>query len=214
MAEVRARLSTRSRVVGLLKVVFPLTAVGLLALVFLWQAEDDLGGGLTFSNADLEAMATGLKLSQPQFSGASMGGDIYDFRARTVVPRDIDLTMADIEALDGRVLYADGRVVELTSETAEIDLENRKVVLQTGIVITTSDGYRAKAERLDVDVSAAILEATGPIEATGPVGRITAGRMTIAPAEGFEAPVRVNETLTRFSGGVKLTYTPGLEGND
>ncbi|MEM8869294.1 MAG: hypothetical protein AAGE38_02765 [Pseudomonadota bacterium] len=213
MSELRARIPVRSRVIALLKVLFPLGAVSLLAVVFLWQAEDDLGGGLTFSSADLEAMSTGLKINEPQFSGASLGGDIYDFRARTVIPRDIELSMADVDGLDGRVLYADGRVVELVSDTAEIDLENRTVVLKTGIVITTSDGYKARAERLDVDVSAAILTASGPIEATGPMGRITAGQMTITPAEGFEAPLRANEALISFAGGVKLAYTPALEGN-
>lgn len=214
MAEGRIHpATTRSRIVGLLKVGFPLLAFGILAAVFLWRQEEDLGGGLTFSAADLEAMRTGLKLTEPQFSGASLSGDIYDFKASTVIPRDIELSMADIEALDGRVQYADGRVIDLVSETASINLETRVIVMETGIVITTSDGYRAVAERLDVDVNASVLTGTGPVSATGPVGNIQAGGLVISAAPGVNRPTGVDETLISFTNGVRLTYTPTARGD-
>lgn len=195
----------------MLKVLFPLGALGVLAAVFFWQQDQDLGGGLTFSDADLRAMRTGLKLTQPQFSGTSLAGDVYDFKARTVVPRDLELSMAEIEALDGRVEYADGRIVELVAETAEVDIAARLIAMQDGVVITTSDGYRATADRLDVDVSAAILNATGSVVATGPMGRITADALVIEPADGAAQPEHANETLIRFVGKVELVFVPGVE---
>lgn len=192
----------------LLKFVLPAIALALLALVLLWDSDNDAGVGLVFDDADLEAMRTGLRITRPQFSGTSLKGDVYDFRAETVEPRGLEMTTADVEQLSGRVTYRDGATIELRSDHARLDIPERRVVLETGIEIRTSDGYSAQAERVRIDIGASTLEADGPIIASGPPGRIESDALMVEPAgetggEGFD-----NEVLMRFTGGVKVTYTP------
>lgn len=193
-----------------MKILLPLAALALLASVFLWQQNDEEGIGLTFSAADIEAMRTGLRVTNPQLSGSSLNGDLYDFQADVVTPEDLDMTRADIEQLSGRILFRDGRKVEIRSDRAEIEIPAQRVVLDTGIRITTSDGYEAEASRVEVDLREAVLTATGPVTASGPPGQIEAGGMTIVPSAPEGEP-GANEPLIRFTGGVTLRYTPGME---
>lgn len=201
------RRSLRTRVVGVMKYLLPLLALALLATVFLWNKDDEAGIGLTFSQADIETMRSGLRVTGPQLSGSSLNGDIYDFRADVVIPQDLQLTHADIEGLTGRILFRDGRQVDLSAARAEIEMPSQRVVLDTGIQIRTSDGYEATAARAEVDLRQAVLTATGPVVASGPPGRIAADGMIITPASA-DGALTANDTLIRFTGGVTLRYTP------
>lgn len=206
----RSRSSARSRAVGILKILLPLGALALLGAVFLWQRTDDWGGGLTFSEADLEAMRSGLRISGPQFSGASLEGDIYDFSADWVVPEDLEMNSLEVSGLEGEVKYRDGRHLTLRSDHAEIDVDAQTATLDTGIVITTSEGYRATASRVVIDLQAGVIEAAGPIDATGPDGTLQAGAMSMAPKETAEGENGI-DTLIDFTGGVRMTYSPPKE---
>ncbi|MEM8788232.1 MAG: hypothetical protein AAGE76_08215 [Pseudomonadota bacterium] len=205
------RASPRTRFVGFLKIALPLVALGLLAAVFLWREAENPDLGLNFTPADLAAMRTGLTLTAPTFSGASARGDTYEFQARVVMPRDLDLTMADVEDMAGTLNLIDGRRVDLSSDLAELDIENRKVALSVGVTIETSDGYAAEAARVDVDVAAGRLIATGPVTATGPLGEIRADRLELTPEDPDRGELDLNDTRIRFTGGVVLRYTPDQE---
>ncbi len=203
----RSRGSARSRAVGILKILLPIGALVLLGAVFLWQRSEDLGGGLTFSEADLEAMRSGLRITGPQFSGASLDGDIYDFSADWVVPEDLEMTSLEVSGLEGEVLYRDGRQVSLRSEHAQIDIAERTATLDTGIEIVTSEGYRATATRVDIDLDAGVIEAEGPIDGNGPDGTLRAGAMRMGSGEAGAEPDGI-ATVIDFTGGVHMTYTP------
>ena len=107
--------------------------------------------------------------------------------------------------LSGRVAFRDAQVITLSADTASIDLLARIVVLQSGVEVTTSDGYVAHAPRIEMDVANAILTADGPVEASGPPGEIEAGGLIITRAEGNAAG---GDVLMRFTGGVTLRYKP------
>ncbi|NNU79384.1 hypothetical protein HMH01_02930 [Halovulum dunhuangense] len=205
----RARPSRRTRVVGWLKIVLPLVALALLGAVIFWRQQDDLGPGLRFTESDMEAMRSGLIVTGPRLSGVSLGGDQYDFRAAQVAPEDLSITRARVSALTGRVIYVDGRVVTLEAASADIDMGAGMIRFDDGLRVTTSEGYDASAPVARVDVAAARLTADGPVEVTGPAGRIEAGGMVIEPSDPDAAR---GDALMRFTGGVTLRYTPGEMG--
>ena len=204
----RPATGRRSRIVRLLRIGFPLVAAGLLAAVFLSGEPPVTDATLTFSEADLENMRAGLQITNPQLSGASMGGDIYDFQASIVRPRNLDFEVADIEDLVGTIDYVDGPTVFIASKSAEINLVTRLMVLETGIALRTSDGYSGNADRIEVDGQAGRLTATGNVLAEGPIGRISAERLVIAPADPDKPESLGKDTVLRFEDRVRLTYIP------
>jgi len=198
----------RTRIIRLLRIGLPLVAVGLLASVFLSGEPRVTDATLTFSEADLKAMHSGLQITSPQLSGASMAGDIYDFSASVVRPDSLDFSVADISELVGSIAYVDGPTVHITSQSAQLNLLTRNMILETGIELRTSDGYRASADRVEVDGDEAIIKALGNVSADGPLGHVEANRMEILSQGGVDNPDFGKDTVLRFDEQVRLTYNP------
>jgi len=180
-----------------------MTALALLGAVFLWRVEEEQGYSLTFSPADLVDMRASMEVTEPHLSGASLNGDLYDFRAATVVPETIDIARAQIEELSGKVSFRDGRVVWLTSDHAMVDFIADKIMLESGIIARTSDGYTARANLLTLNLATSVLTADGPVTADGPLGQIEAGHLRIEPADNTTG---IDDALIHFDGGVTLRY--------
>lgn len=191
--------------ISALKIGLPLAALSLLVAVFLVSREDQLDAGLAFSPADLEAMGSGLRVSNPKFSGSSTTGDLYDFTAASVVPRDLTMNIAEIDALTGKVQFADGETLDIAASDASINLEKRLLVLNDGITITTSNGYSAEAGRVEMDLNLGVVIGEGDVTATGAIGTIKARSMQInsVTRNGLS-----DNSVINFSGGVSLSYIP------
>ena len=190
----------------MLKVGLPLTALALLASVFLLSLRPELREGLTFSEADLRALGSGLAITNPRFSGSSIDGDLYDFEAKSVEPRDETLDAAKIDALTGTIRFQDGLLVDLEAPVADVDMVTETILWAEGLSLVTSDGYTAEAERADMDLNAGIVRGSGGIEATGPMGNITSRQLTISGTGGIDG-LREGSSVV-FTGNVKLRYVP------
>lgn len=192
-----------SRLVGILKVLLPLIALGMLAGLFLVQTDDQIGGEVIFSRGDIEALGQGLRITNPLFSGMTKANDRFQFRADLVVPDAAPPTKADITALTGRIDFVDGRALELASTAAELDLTTDRLELIGDVQMDMSDGYSLRADRLKVDLATGLLEAGDEVVTRGPPGTITSGNMRIEPPEGEN-----DDRRFRFGNGVRLVYDP------
>lgn len=192
-----------SRAVAILKVGLPLVALGLLSALFLIPYEDGPRGELVFTKGDMAALGSGLRISGPTFTGVTRGEDRFRFTADLVVPDAAPPTRASISNLSGNVEFTSGLRVDLTAETAEADIEGQRLELLGDVGIETSDGYKATAPRMDLDLRSGVLEAAGPVEAHGPMGEIVAGSLRIAPGTGAGAGRMIS-----FGNGVRLVYRP------
>jgi lipopolysaccharide export system protein LptC len=195
-----------SRVVAVLKVGLPLVALGLISALFLVQTDDRIGGELTFTEGDMEALGSGLRISNPTFTGASRGGDRFRFTADQVVPDAAPPTRADITALAGEVALHDGPAVALTAAAGALDIADQRLVLRGDVDIETSDGYRMRTDRLTIDLRSGSLAAEAPVATQGPLGQIDAGSLKVAPASDAGEARRFS-----FGNGVRVVYDPPPE---
>ena len=199
----------RSRVVLALKFLLPSLAAALIGAVVFWDsAPRDRGARLTFSDADLAAMRSGLRITRPQVSATSMTGDSYDFTARLVEPADLEMTRADVTALEGRVDFAGGRRLHLAAAQARLDFPAETVVLEAGVRLSTDDGWRARAPRVTIDIARSVLTAPGPVSGSGPPGEIEAGGLVIRPADPGAPEGIENGAIVRFTNGVRVRWRP------
>jgi lipopolysaccharide export system protein LptC len=195
-----------SRFVAILKVGLPLVAVGLLSALFLVQTDDRLGGELTFTQGDMEALGSGLRVTNPTFTGTSRGEDRFRFTADLVVPDAAPPTRASITGLSGEVALLGGPEVGLTAESGELDIEGQQLVLTGAVDIETSDGYRMRAPQVTIDLAAGGIEAGDEVASEGPLGRIDSGTLSVAPASEDTASRRFS-----FGNGVRVVYDPPPE---
>jgi lipopolysaccharide export system protein LptC len=191
-----------SRVVAVLKVGLPLVALALLSALFLIQTEDRIGGGLVFSAGDLDALGSGLRVSNPTFTGTTRDGDRFRFTAEEVIPDAAPPTRAGITGLAGRLDFRDGGAVELVADAGDLDIEAQELVLTGEVRIETSDGYRMFTDRVELAFQAGVLTTEAPTRTEGPLGEIESGSLRIVPVEAGE------DARFSFGNGVRLVYSP------
>ncbi len=192
-----------SRIVAILKVALPLTAVGLLSALFLGQDNGGEGGNLMFSPGDIDALGEGLRIANPIFTGTTEGNDAFRFTAALVVPDAAPPQKAAIETLAGTLDLKDGPEVSLEAANGNLDIPTKRLDLTGAVHISTSDGYSIRAPRVQVDLKAGTLAAEDAVETVGPAGRIDSGTLNVAPA-GPDGETR----RFSFGNGVRLVYDP------
>lgn len=200
-----------SRIVAVLKVALPLTAVGLLSALFLGQNDaGPSGGNLMFSPGDIDALGEGLRIINPVFTGMTEGNDAFRFTAALVVPDGAPPQKAAIETLAGTLELKGGPVLTLEAAKGDLDIPTRRLALAGAVRIDTSDGYSIHAPRVQVDLNAGTLGAEDAVETVGPAGRIDSGTLTIAPAPagGGSGSGSADARLFSFGNGVRLVYDP------
>lgn len=198
-----------SRVVAVLKVGLPLVAVAMLAALFLISNDGGDGGDLVFSPADLAALGSGMRVTEPVFSGVTDAMDRFRFTAAEVVPDAAPPTRAAITTLAGRIDFADGQGVDLSAATGDLDLETQRMTLEGGVQVVSGDGFAFAADRVDLDLKMGGLAAQGGVAGDGPMGRIDAGRLTVSEPEGVEGA-----RTFLFEDDVRLIYDPATRGNE
>ena len=191
-----------SRVVSILKVGLPLVALGLLAALFLVQTDDRIGG-VVFSRGDVAALGSGLKVTNPIFTGTTRGNDHFRFTAAVVVPDAAPPQRAAITDLAGTLDLHDGPQVSVKASTGDLDIPTQRLDITGAVVITTSDGYRLDTDRATLDLKAGTMVAGDKVVGTGPLGRITSGTLHVSPASETGEKRRFS-----FGDGVRLIYEP------
>lgn len=194
-------MDPHSRLVAYFKVILPLAALALLSTLFLLSRSIDPTATAPFAQKEMEERVRGQQITGPFFSGTTDKGDEITVSARVARPAGAG-GLADAEELRARMALAKGGEIELQSDTGSVDTATELASFQGNVRITTSAGYTVLTERLDAGIGTLSAQTPGTVEASGPVGEITAGQMQIG-AKNQDGPVHM-----LFTNGVKLVYDP------
>lgn len=192
-----------SRFVAWVKILLPLAALGLLSSMFLFARDIDPTGQLPFAQTDVTTLAREQSISAPNYAGVTSDGSAISISATQARPdpnnRDI-VRVTDMRvSLEGQ----DGSLTKLSSQLGTIDTDESQAVLQGGVIITTSTGYRVTTEVMTTRLDRTDLSSGGKVRAVGPSGELTAGRMHLTTDENNR-----DDHLLVFKDGVTLIYDP------
>ncbi|MFV0361047.1 hypothetical protein [Tropicimonas sp.] len=197
-----ARDNLHSRVVAWLKVILPLTALALLSTLFLIARSNDPGGKLPFSERDLAQMARQQRVDEPRFAGVMRDGRRIEISARSAMPRGGDLNVVDAEEFRGSLDTGDASRLDVSALGGTLVADSSRATLRGAVEVVTSTGYTIRSDEMETALDRIDLISPGPVVAEGPLGRIAAGRMDVAPG------AAENEVSVAFKGGVRLLYVP------
>lgn len=195
---------TYSRLVALLKVILPLSALALLSTLFLISR--NIGGtsssAIPFAKVDLEQRAREQQVTAPFFSGRTSGGHLVSFTAQQAKPDPENASDSLAEKMSAEIDLVDGSNLTFSSNHARVDGQSHVATLTGDVLIQSSNGYTVRTDELSANMRELIAESPGAIVGNGPAGAFEAGKMEISPTE------NPNEVTLNFSQGVKLIYTP------
>lgn len=195
-------MRTYSRTVQWMKVVLPMSAILLIGLIFL-VGRDRFESTPTQQVINAAALGAGLKLENPRFAGVTSDGDPFVVTALSALPDGAMPDRIELEEPKAELRLDDGSSVNVESISGEMFREQELLNLEGEVILRTSDGYRADAPRVELDLEKRIAVLPQSVVATGPRGAIEADRLRI---EQF-GPDR-NDVTALFTGNVRVTFTP------
>lgn len=193
-----------SRFISITKVVLPLVAIGLLSTVFLFTKDNTLESGFRFSDADLDALESGLQVVKPRLFGSNPSGDVYNFAADSLAPDSLSPSLIAVERISGEIQYQTGTNLQMTAAKAEFMLEGQSIRLSGGMSLVTSSSIRVTGDGLLAELSSGEIESNGPVSATSPMGSIQAGNLRVV---NIDEDGEENQMIW-FENGVMLSFKP------
>ena len=192
-----------SRLVAFLKVLLPLTALGLLSTLFLLSRSVDPTTTIPFGEAEITERLQKERITAPYFSGTTSGGDQVIFTATSANP-GTDGGLAQANDLTAKITLSGGGTIELSSETGSFDPRNDLARFVGSVEIKTATGYVLTTEALQSRVENIDARSDGPVQGHGPLGQLQAGQLVLTSQSG------ANDTHLLFKNGVKLVYDPKI----
>ena len=143
-------MDSYSRLIGWLKILLPLSALGLLSTIFLVSEKNNPIASIPFTKNDIEDRLYGQQVTEPFFSGTTREGDQLTFSASAVqLGHGLDNRTDDLSV---QIKLASGTSVFLSSNIGRFDIKKSLLTLQGDVVISTSTGYVITTEKLITDL--------------------------------------------------------------
>ena len=191
-----------SRLVFWLKILLPLTALALLATLFLFGRTVRPEDAIPYASSDIADRAREPRLTGAAFAGMTKDGSVLTIKAAEARPGVAGSSNAgsatDLSAL---IEMPGGSTATVTSGAGKMDQVAKQAILTGGVNLASSTGYSVKAQGMTVALEQTDVTSLGPVTGAGPAGTIAAGGMHLGrePSGGY---------LLDFTGGVTLIYTP------
>jgi lipopolysaccharide export system protein LptC len=196
-----------SQLVFWLKILLPLTALGILSTLFLVSHTIRPEDAIPYANVDVATLIKEPRLTAPVFAGMTADGAALSLKASEAKVGSADGIMGGkISNLVGLLETPDGGKTNLTAAEADLDQTSQVALLSGGVQVSNSTGYRIDSQAISVALDQTSVDSPGSITADGPVGKITAGSMHI----GLAAAKGAGYVLL-FKGGVTLLYLPSKQ---
>ncbi len=190
-----------SRTIAVFKVVLPLTALAILATLFLLSRSEEHDATIPFADADVATRLKDQQITRPFFSGITPKGEEIMVTADVARPGGQG-AQAGADQLDGILKMSGGQTIKMSSDSGRLDPGGDRATFQGNVEITTSTGLVVTTETLNAALNAIEGDAPGTIEGTGPIGDFTAGAMHFGAKSGD------GDVHMLFKNGVKLIYDP------
>lgn len=193
-----------SRMVSLLKVLFPLLALALLSTLFLLSRVIDPETVIPFADKEIQDRLRDQQVTGPFFSGTTANGDQISFSAEKLTTPQNEVGANRAEAVRVVMNLAGGAVITLQANIAHFEMPKDRAELEGDVVIETSTDYMIQSDRLTTQMTLFDVRSPGPVSARSPMGTLHAGSMTISSPKPGEPAQLI------FKNGVKLIYDPKL----
>ncbi|MHA6326971.1 LPS export ABC transporter periplasmic protein LptC [Roseivivax sp. CAU 1753] len=193
-----------SQVVAGLKVLLPVIALGLLSTIFLFSRDTDPTRNLPRATVESLKDRTSETATGATYTGTTDSGAQVTMRAELARPDPDKVDRLLAEGFDASLDFDDGSSVRISAPVAEMDNRTATARMSGGVNIQSSTGYTMRTEALTSAMSRVEIESDGPVEAEGPVGTLTAGKLRITADESPDA--REGDVQLLFTGGVRMVY--------
>ncbi|MDA1100951.1 MAG: LPS export ABC transporter periplasmic protein LptC [Proteobacteria bacterium] len=177
----RVRASLRySRFVGLMKLLLPVLALGLVGAVVIWPNEFSPTTGFHLSYAANEdGDAAELAMLQPRYLGTDARNRPFVVTADRAIQDPNDQRLITLDRLQADMSMADGQWFTILADTGIYHQPHQHLRLQGSINLFSDQGYEFNAEIIEIDLNTGRATTELPVRGQGPFGTLRADRLVV-----------------------------------
>jgi len=131
-----------------------------------------------------------------QSSGHDNTPPPYVVTADWALPDSPNPTRVGLKGIEATMTLRDGRIATLLASDGAFFPRIKRLRIEKGVAVTTSDGYRLDTDAATIDADGRTLRTDGAVRAMGPVGSIRADSLEALDAE---------DRIVKFIGNVRVT---------
>jgi lipopolysaccharide export system protein LptC len=139
-----------------------------------------------------------LSMASPRYTGHTKRDQPYHVTARSASLDPLEANMVHLDRPTAEIALGNDGDIHMTALTGVYDRDTDKLLLDGGIEVVTSSGYRFATPSARVHLAQGRVDGLQPIEGDGPSGKLSADRFEIKDAG----------DILRFEGRVKVTVLP------
>lgn len=190
-----------SRFVAIAKLVLPLVAVALLALVWAWPNLRGSDARFRLGFSDLVTRdTTGPSMVNPRYVGTDSQKQPFAITSDAARNSLLDRMKIDLVVPKGDIALSDGSWLILAADTGVYARTAKTLELFGGVTLFHDSGYEIRTDSAYVDLEKSTAEGYRPVHGHGPFGDLR--------AEGFV--LLEKGKVIRFTGKAKLVLYPGF----
>lgn len=187
-----------SRFVRIMKVMLPVIALSLVAMVILYSANGRDGETIRITTTQLKDITADRALLAPKLVGTDGRGQPFTVTAKGASVEPGKARLMTIDDVKADITMQDKSWLQVGATEGVLDVEGKTLDLKRTINIYSDRGYECHTEQARYDFGSGVLKGDKPIKCQGPLGVIAARRF-----EGMKDP-----GILKFSGGVSTNYFP------
>lgn len=203
MSDASASQLRYSRIVAILRIVLPLTALVLLSMVFLLARTIDPTRAISMAEIDVEDRARDPRLSGARFAGVTEDGAALTIVTEAARSDPSGAMRLEVTGLDLNLEGQAGEVLSARADAGVLDRGTGRFEMAGGLTIRATPGYDLTSERLVGLLDSTLIEVPGRVSGRAPAGEFSAGRMVMR-----SDPAGGDGYVLVFGDGVRLNYTP------
>ena len=200
VSRLHSATARHSRFVGMMKLVLPVTAAALIAIILVWPRLCERSDSLGLSFAGLgTGEANSLTMDKPRFIGADAKGRPFMITAEVATQDPTNQRRVTLEALQADMTMDDGHWFSFIAPGGVFDQTGRTLSLSGPVNLFSDQGHELQTGDLAVDLGRGTAVTETPVTGQGPFGSFRADSMKLEK----------QGRHMYFSGNVKVTIIPG-----
>ncbi len=178
-----------------MRIVLPVIAVGIIALVFSWNSFQNPNIEPVSADEGTESQSIGKnELLNPRFESMDQKNQPYMITAERALQggSEEDLILLDKPLAD--IALENGRWLAAQSTQAAFRQDSQRLLMKGDVQLFHDDGYTLRTEELDVAVQNSLARTDAAVQISGPAGTIDALGMEFNSAQDhltFKGPAKL-----------------------
>ena len=187
-----------SDVIRRLRLVLPLVALVIVAIVLVYSSVTGERSGLTLSYDETESQADDLKMIRPKLTGVDGAQRPFTVTAEYALQEKGRPDRVRLVKIEGDVTMEGGSWLAIAAAEGQLDGKTQILELTGGIDAYSDLGYEMHTQTMTIDFGKGTITGNEPVRGQGPLGVIKADR--------FEVERALSQV--RFLGNVETVYVP------